>query len=125
MTATATIETTRLAIGDGDEGFTLLVRPPTDAEAVAIGAALAEGCFAACQLAIRPLVVGWEGVNGPDGGPVPFTDNDGRSNLGRFLGSVPFALQMRVLFAVLQSAGADGALVERLWRRWETAVVRR
>ncbi len=112
-----------LWFGEGEERFGLDLRNVTAADRAGLLDAVISGELSGMQRAVGGLVVGWREVCNEQGLPIPFEemDLDRRvvSNLGKFLGMIPLAMQMKVISAVLVFIGVPSGGVDNRARAVE------
>ena len=98
-----------IEFGGGDETFTLLLKPYSGEERMAIFDAAETGSVMAMQLAAARFITGWANVSSADGKPLPFEEIDAKGNktpnLDRVLGAMPTALHGEIISAVMVFAG--------------------
>ncbi|MFO0971823.1 MAG: hypothetical protein U1A27_00075 [Phycisphaerae bacterium] len=100
-----------LSFGDGENAFSLRVQLPTGTVRARIEDALAAARTAGGDpnlrllAAVRPMVVGWSGVNDKQGRPLEFSVD----RLDALLGAIPVALFGAVGTALASFAGYGAA----------------
>lgn len=106
-----------LVFGDGDERFSLRLKHITGEERMAILDAAREGSMQLVQNTVQRVVIGWEGVCGADGNPVPFQyqeDSVTKNRLNEFLGAIRIEMQVRVIAGILVYVGIPTDDVEEV-----------
>lgn len=109
------IEAEPLVFGEGEDAFTLVVRPPTSVERMALLQAFVTGDLAAVQREVELLIENWRDVRNERGELIPFEQVEGngkRRNLPLFLASLPMVTQTQVMVGVGAFAGATDRMLE-------------
>ncbi|MFH1417262.1 MAG: hypothetical protein ABII12_03130 [Planctomycetota bacterium] len=110
-----------LAFGEGDERFSLRLKHVGSVERMEVLSACGGNDLAEVQHVINRLVIGWQGVEDPNGLAIPFDalDKDGKKvcNLDAFLGSLPIATQVSVIGSVLAFLGIKESVTQGLVER--------
>jgi len=106
-----------LVFGEGDQQFSLRLKQITGEERMAILDAVRDGSMQLVQNTIERVVLGWEGVCGADGNPVPFQyreENVTKNRLNEFLGAISIEMQVRVIAGILAYVGIPTDDVEEI-----------
>lgn len=106
-----------LRFGKGAESFALKLRRWSDVDRALVFDAVASESLLSMQVAVTPLVIGWEGVTDKADIPVPFekVSAQGRteSNFGAVMGAVSPDIQVEVVLGIVAFIGIPVGDVER------------
>ena len=97
-----------LQIGEGKTAFRIRLRRFSGSDVAAIIDAISTGSLDAISAAISRIIIGWEGVAGPDGAPLPFEEEkEGVTvkNLDAFFGAAGPGIHVQVIHAVIGFVG--------------------
>lgn len=108
-----------LAIGSGEDAFTIQLRELTDSDRLAaLRAVAADVDFAALGRITNGLIIGWSNVRDEQGNVIPFETKDSSGNrvcnLDRVMASLPMAVRGEVLCAILAVCGVPRETVDAL-----------
>ena len=106
-----------LPFGEGDDTFSLSLKQITGEERMAILDAARSGLMVEVQSNIDRLVIGWQGVVGADGNPVPLEyDEDGlkMKRFDAFLGVISCEMQIRVIAGILAFVGIPTGNIDEI-----------
>lgn len=108
-----------LVVKVGEAGFTMHHKYLDAGEKMEIVEAMASGGLQLAQERLWKRIDSWEGVKNADGSPLPIrrVDADGKeveSNIPLVIGRVPWAEQLRVLFAQMALNGIRFSQLEKM-----------
>jgi len=113
-----------LPFGEGAEAFKLHLRPLDSGDSAMLLDAVSSGSYSEMFHAAGRLVIGWEGVDGLDGIPIPFEVMDEKtrrpmSRFGRFVGAIPMVDRLRILAGILAFCGIPQQTITNLIEQLE------
>lgn len=98
-----------LSFFEGDDEFSLLVRPLKDTDRMDVVDGIGRMSYHDMSAALKEVVIGWKNVVGMDGNPIPFAYKDDHNRdvnrLGEFLAKLPLRKHLEVLAGLMGYMG--------------------